>query len=64
VKHAVPAAPLWVGSGVTSENVVTLLDTVDGVIVGSAFEKNGKAGAEVVPEQVRRLVDVVRSRHA
>jgi hypothetical protein len=64
VKRAVPSVPVWIGSGVTSENVVSLLDTVDGVIVGSAFEKNGKAGAEVVVDQVRRLVDVVRSRHS
>ncbi|HEY0305676.1 MAG TPA: BtpA/SgcQ family protein, partial [Longimicrobiales bacterium] len=64
VKRVVPAAPLWVGSGVNAENVVALLDTVDGVIVGSAFEKSGKAGAEVMVDQVRRLVDVVRSRHS
>lgn len=64
VRHALPEAPLWIGSGVTTQNVVELLDVADGVIVGSAFERGGRAGAEVVPEQVRRLVDVARQRHA
>ena len=63
VRTAVPEAPLWVGSGVTTDNVLPLLDVADGVIVGSAFERAGKAGAEVVTDQVRQLVDIVRSRH-
>lgn len=64
IKEKVPAAPLWIGSGVTVETVVSLLDTADGVIVGSAFERGGKAGAEVEVDRVRRLIDVVRSRHS
>ena len=63
VRTAVPEAPLWIGSGVTSDNVVQLLDIADGVIVGSAFERDGKAGAEVVTDKVRLLVDVVRNRY-
>lgn len=63
VKEAVPAAQVWIGSGVTAESVVQMLDTADGVIVGSAFEEGGVAGGRVEVERVRKLVDVARSRH-
>lgn len=61
VKRVLPQAPVWIGSGVTHENVRELLEVADGAIVGSAFEVDGRAGAPVVLEQVRRLVDVVRT---
>ena len=32
-------------------NVVTLLDVADGVIVGSAFQEGGRAGAQVVTDR-------------
>lgn len=64
VKQVVPRTPLWIGSGVTTENVAELLEIADGVIVGSAFEKDGRAGSEVETERVRRLVDVVRKSHS
>jgi membrane complex biogenesis BtpA family protein len=61
VRDRVPNAPLWIGSGVNTENVRGLLAIADGVIVGSAFEKDGRAGAEVEVDRVRRLVDVVKA---
>ena len=61
VRRAVPDAPLWIGSGVTVDSVAALLAVADGVIVGSAFQRDGRAGAGVVTDQVRRLVDVARS---
>jgi membrane complex biogenesis BtpA family protein len=64
VKAALPDAPLWIGSGVTPENVYELLSVADGAIVGSAFETGGQAGAKVEVDQVRRLVDVARQKHA
>lgn len=64
VRHALPDAPLWIGSGVTTQNVALLLDVADGVIVGSAFEQDGRVGAAVVREQVSRLVDVARQSHS
>jgi predicted TIM-barrel enzyme len=64
VRHALPAAPIWIGSGVTVASVVALLEVADGVIVGSAFQQDGRAGAEVVTDQVRRLVDVARRKHS
>jgi membrane complex biogenesis BtpA family protein len=63
VKETLPAAPVWIGSGVTAENVRDLLRVADGAIIGSAFEAGGKAGAPVVLDQVRRLVDVARKTH-
>lgn len=63
VKAAVPDAPVWVGSGVTEENVHEVLSIADGAIIGSAFEVDGRAGNDVVVEKVRRLVDVARQTH-
>lgn len=64
VRHALPAAPIWIGSGVTVASVAALLEVADGVIVGSALQQDGRAGAEVVTDQVRRLVDVARRKHS
>lgn len=64
VRHALPDAPIWIGSGVTVASVAALLEVADGVIVGSAFQRDGRAGAEVVTDQVRRLVDVARRKHS
>jgi membrane complex biogenesis BtpA family protein len=64
VKAAVPETPVWVGSGVSAETIVQLLDIADGVIVGSAFEEGGRAGEPVVVDRVRRVVDVAKSRHS
>ena len=61
--HALPEAPLWIGSGVTVQTAAELLDVADGVIVGSAFEQDGRAGNPVVVEQVEQLVAAVHSRH-
>jgi hypothetical protein len=62
VRQVLPDAPLWIGSGVTTQNVAALLDIADGVIVGTAFEQGSRAGAPVIVEQVRALVDVVRGK--
>lgn len=57
VKAAVPEAPTLVGSGVTPETVGQVLALADGVIVGSALQRDGVAGQAVDPERVRRLVE-------
>jgi uncharacterized protein len=64
IKSVLPHTPLWIGSGVTLESVVQLLDIADGVVVGSAFEKDGKAGRPVELDRVRRLVEAARARHS
>lgn len=60
VAAAVPGTPVLVGSGVTPETVRAALHAATGVIVGSALERRGAAGAPVDPERVRRLVEAAR----
>jgi uncharacterized protein len=56
VRAAVPDAPLWIGSGVTPETVADLLRAADAVIVGSALNHGGRAGAGIDPRRVEALV--------
>lgn len=60
VKEAIPAAPLWIGSGVTPENAQDLVPLCDGLIVGSAVQAGGRAGGGVEIGSVRRLTEAVR----
>jgi membrane complex biogenesis BtpA family protein len=59
VKAAVPEATVWVGSGVRPENAAELLAVADGAIIGSAFERGGRAGEPVEPERVRAVMEAV-----
>ena len=59
VKRAVPTAPVWVGSGLTTESVATVLTEADGAIVGSAVEADGVAGRPVDPVRARALMRAV-----
>ena len=61
VRDAVPEAPLWVGSGVTTRSVGRWADMVDGLIVGSALRAGGVAGAPVEPARVAAFMDAVRA---
>jgi membrane complex biogenesis BtpA family protein len=61
VRAAVPDALLLVGSGVTADNAATLLAHADGAIVGSAFHRDGRAGAGIDPVRVKTLVDAFRA---
>jgi len=60
VRAVAPAAHLWVGSGVTPASVRSLLEVADGVIVGSALEEGGQAGAPVDPARVRAFLNAAR----
>jgi len=60
VKRAVPEAPVWIGSGLTTENAAELLAHADGAIVGTAFARGGRAGTGIDPDRVRALMEVVR----
>ena len=64
IRAAVPDAPVWVGSGVTPDNVVDLLESADGLIVGSAFEAGGRAGAPVEMQRVRQLIGIAGKAHS
>ncbi len=62
VREAVPGVPLWIGSGVTEGTVAGLLrdgagGVADGVIVGTALHRGGRAGAGIELDRVRRFVE-------
>lgn len=61
VKDAVPAAPLWIGSGTTPETVGELLPLCDGLIVGSALEEDGQPGKPVEAGRVGRFMEAVEA---
>lgn len=50
-------APIFVGSGVTPENVADLLDTADGAIVGTALKEDGVTTNPVSEARVVELVE-------
>lgn len=52
--------PVFVGSGVTLENVSRFLPVCDGLIVGSHFKANGVWTNAVDPDRVNRFMDRVR----
>ncbi len=56
VKSAVPEAAVFVGSGVTAENLKSVLCHADGVIIGTALKKDGKTINEVDTARVKRIV--------
>ena len=60
VRAVAPGAHLWVGSGVTPGSARSLLEVADGVIVGSALEEGGRAGAPVDPARVRAFLNAAR----
>ena len=55
--------PVFVGSGVTSDTVGEILETADGVIVGTALKRDGDVSQPVARDRVEELVaaaDAVR----
>lgn len=60
VRSAVPDAPVWVGSGLSSENARTILSRAEGAVVGSALMEGGRPGGPIDPGRVRRLLDAAR----
>ncbi|MFZ0493015.1 MAG: BtpA/SgcQ family protein [Acidimicrobiia bacterium] len=61
LRRACPHVPLLVGSGATADSVVDLLEHVDGVIVGTAIEVDGRTANPVDP---RRAAEFVRAARA
>jgi membrane complex biogenesis BtpA family protein len=63
-RDAVPDARLWIGSGLTEEGLAELIPLADGAIVGSAFQREGRAGMPVDPGRVQgfmKRVDLLRT---
>ena len=48
--------PVYLGSGVTAENLATFYDAADGFIVGSYFKANGRWNNTVEPKRVKRFM--------
>lgn len=59
VRSAVPAAPLFAGSGVDEDTAAATLDVADGIIIGSALQHGGRAGNPVDPARVRRFMNAI-----
>ncbi len=53
--------PILIGSGSTCENVTSLLQYADGIIVGTGLKFDGVGHNPVDPARVRRFMDTVRS---
>ncbi len=60
VREAVPEAVVLVASGVTEATVGRALSEAHGAIVGSALERDGRAGGPVDPNRVRSLVEAAK----
>jgi membrane complex biogenesis BtpA family protein len=56
VRAAMPAVPLFVGSGATVETIPTLLTIADGALVGTAAKREGVVANPVDVARVRRIV--------
>ena len=62
VRRACPQARLLIGSGVTVENVASLLPLADGFIVGSSLKAAGKVSNAVDSKRVAALVRAMERR--
>ena len=60
VRASVPGAPVLIGSGATLENIGESLEIADGVIVGSAVMRDGRAGTGVDEGCARAFVEAAR----
>jgi membrane complex biogenesis BtpA family protein len=63
-KAAGPTTPLYAASGATVETVSFLAQAVDGVIVGSALRREGRAGAPLDPQRVASFAAAFRAADA
>jgi hypothetical protein len=52
--------PILIGSGTTVENVASLLEFADGIIIGTGLKKDGVMENDIDPARVRKLMDQVR----
>lgn len=58
VRQAVPAAPLYIGSGVSERTIADTLSYADGAIVGTALKKDAIVHNPVDAQRVRALVEL------
>jgi uncharacterized protein len=60
---AAKGTPVFIGSGANWENISTLMQAADGVIVSSALKRQGKIEQSIDPIRVSQFVEAVRQRH-
>ncbi|MCH7525913.1 MAG: BtpA/SgcQ family protein [Planctomycetes bacterium] len=60
VKEAVPDRPVLAGSGATIETIRPILDTCDGVIVGTHIKRQARTGSPVDPKKAAAFVRAAR----
>ena len=61
VREAVPETPIFANTGVTLDNVESILGLADGVIVGTHLKAGGVTWNAVDAERVKRFMNVVAS---
>jgi membrane complex biogenesis BtpA family protein len=59
VREAVPETPVFANTGVTIDNVGSILGLADGVVVGTHLKVDGVTWNAVDAERVKRFMDVV-----
>lgn len=64
VKQTVPDTPVFANTGVRSSNVADQLAIADGVIVGTAFKRDGHIWNEVDPQRVKEFMKRVTDARA
>ncbi len=60
-KAAAGSTPVFVGSGADLDNVATLMQAADGVIVSSSLKRHRKRDQPIDPNRVSRFVEATRS---
>lgn len=60
-RKGAPDAPLLIGSGVTTENVLDFLPIVDGVLVGTSLKQEGRVENVIDGARVKTVVERVRA---
>lgn len=58
--NAASGKPIFIGSGATWENVPSLLNVANGVIVASSIKRNGNINHPIDPIRVSQFVEAVR----
>jgi predicted TIM-barrel enzyme len=62
VRAAVGPFPIWIGSGLSPDNAVSLWPRCDGAIVGTFAKRGGDVRAPVDADRVRALRAACRAR--
>jgi hypothetical protein len=58
-KKAAGGVPVFANTGVTIDNVETILSAGDGAVIGTHFKSGGHTWNPVDPERVKRFMDRV-----